>query len=248
MQQFALFFFYGNLNDFLSKKDKHTGITYSFTAIPAVKDAIEAIGIPHVEVEWLLVNGTPSRFYSPLHPGDRVEVYPWDSPPAPGSLPPLRDQRLTPHSFVLDTHLGALARQLRLLGIDTSYHPQSTDRELALISSTENRIVLTRDILLLKQKIIEWGYWLRSQQPQEQLLEVIRRYNLSPYFQPFTRCLSCNGVIYPVEKESVLECLPPGTRTYFHEFYRCSACGKVYWKGSHYERMVQFIKDLKEKL
>lgn len=248
MQQLAQFTFYGNLNDFLSKKDKHKRITYSFRAIPAVKDAIEAIGVPHVEVEWLLVNGAPALFNVPLQPGDSVEVFPLDHPPGLQPSPPLRNKNATPHSFVLDVHLGALARLLRLLGIDTHYDPTSTDRELAQQSSTQHRIVLTRDIPLLKQKIIEWGYWLRSQQPREQLLEVVKRYNLSHFFQPFTRCLTCNGFIHPVPKEAVLEMLPADTKNYFDEFYQCASCGKVYWKGSHYERMVQFIEGLKEKL
>jgi uncharacterized protein with PIN domain len=248
MQQLAQFSFFGNLNDFLSKKDKHNRITYSFKATTAVKDAVEAIGVPHVEVEWLLINGLPAQFYTPLLPGDAVEVYPQDTPPAHHPLPPLRDKQKAPHCLVLDTHLGALARRLRLLGIDTYHDPTYTDGEVARISHEEHRIVLTRDIGLLKQKIIEWGYWLRSQQPEEQLLEVLNRYNLTPFFQPFQRCLSCNGYIQPVEKETVREALPAGTQEYFHDFYQCGACGKVYWKGSHYERMVQFIEKLKKKL
>lgn len=248
MQPLALFSFYGNLNDFLYKKDKHTRITYSFKATPSLKDAIEAIGVPHVEVEWVLVNGAPAGFYAHLKPGDSVEVYPQDSPPAGIPLPPLRDKRKAPHRFVLDTHLGALARRLRLLGVDTYHHPTFDDGTIAHISHTEQRIVLTRDIALLKQKIIEWGYWLRSQQPEEQLLEVLKRYDLSPFFRPFSRCLSCNGSIHPVEKKEVLEHLPHGTREYYNEFYQCSECGKVYWKGSHYERMVAFIQKLNGKL
>ena len=248
MQQIALFTFYGKLNDFLSKKDRYSRITYSFKATPALKDAIEAIGVPHVEVEWLLVNGVPARLSAPLQPGDEVEVYPLDTPPAHLHPLPLRDYNLAPRSFVLDTHLGALARRLRLLGVDTYHHPTFDDRTIAHIAHTQSRIVLTRDISLLKQKIIEWGYWLRSQQPEEQLMEVIRRYALASSFRPFTRCLSCNGTIHPVEKETVVEHLPQDTRDYFHEFYQCSACSKVYWKGSHFDRMVQFIEDLKEKL
>jgi uncharacterized protein len=248
MQQLAFFSFYGNLNDFLLKKDRHKRIAHSFNGIPAVKDAIEAIGIPHVEVEWIFINGVPSFFYSSLQPGDTVDVYPKDTPPAQSRAPRVRDNSLTPRSFVLDNHLGALARLLRLLGLDTLFNPTDTDQQLARISAEDHRIVLTRDIPLLKQKIITWGYWLRSQQPQEQLMEVIRRYDLAPSFRPFTRCLSCNGFIHPVAKDSVLEQLPPGTQEYFNEFYRCSGCGKVYWKGSHYERMMQFIQRVKEKL
>lgn len=248
MQQLATFTFYGNLNDFLLKKEKHQKITYSFKGTPSVKDAIEAIGIPHVEVEWLLVNRAPTPFYTSLQAGDFVEVYPQTSPPDGLLAPPVRDNSFTPHRFALDMHLGALARRLRLLGIDTHYQPVIADQELARIAHEEHRIVLTRDIPLLKQKIIEWGYWLRSQQPKEQLLEVIRRYRLAPYFAPFTRCLSCNGFIQPVDKNAVLHQLPPGTQEYFHAFYQCSQCGKVYWKGSHYERMEQFLEELNKTL
>lgn len=248
MQQLAWFTFYGNLNDFLSKKDKYTRITYSFNGIPAVKDAVEAIGVPHVEVEWLLVNNAPVYFYSSLQPGDSVEVYPLDTPPGLMRASSVRDNSLQPHSFVLDMHLGALARRLRLLGIDTHYNTSITDKELARISTTEHRVALTRDIPLLKQKTIVWGYWLRSQQPEEQLLEVIRRYKLTPFFQPFTRCLACNGLIHPVEKDIIAGLLPPGTKEYYHEFFQCSTCGKVYWKGSHYNRMLKFLQELQEKL
>lgn len=241
MRQFAYFTFYGNLNDFLSKRNKGTTITYSFHGTPAVKDAMEAIGIPHVEVEWVLINGHPAQFQTTLRPEDSVDVFPLDTPPSLPDHSPVRNQQDMPHAFVLDTHLGALTRLLRLLGLDTFYQSEITDQELAQRSSKEHRIALTRDIPLLKQKIIEWGYWLRSQDPYEQLLEVVRRYPLSSFFQPFTRCLLCNAPIRQAEKATVLHHLPPGTREYFDEFYQCTGCGKVYWKGSHYERMEELI-------
>ena len=247
MQQLAYFSFHGNLNDFLRKQTKGTTIPYSFKGMPAVKDAIEAIGIPHVEVEWILMNGHPSQLGTLLLPHQRVEVYPVNSAPK-GSLPAVRDNESLPCTFVLDVHLGALTRLLRLLGLDTHYQPDSTDQELAQISYEQHRALLTRDVPLLKQKIIEWGYWLRSQHPHEQLLEVIRRYNLVPHFKPFTRCLACNGFIYTVEKETVLNKLPSGTKEYYNEFYQCSSCQKVYWKGSHYHRMQEFLKGLRAQL
>lgn len=241
MRQIAYFTFYGNLNDFLPKRNKGTRITYSFTSTPAVKDAIEAIGVPHVEVEWVLINGASVQFYTPLHPENCVDVFPLDLPPPLPDPAPVRNRQDTPQAFVLDMHLGALARLLRLLGLDTFYQSGITDQELAQRSHREHRIALTRDIPLLKQKIIEWGYWLRSQDPYEQLLEVVRRYNLSSSFRPFTRCLVCNAFIQPVEKRAVMHQLPPGTKEYFDEFYQCTGCEKVYWKGSHYGRMVELI-------
>jgi uncharacterized protein len=241
MRQIAHFTFFGNLNDFLSKRNKNTSITYSFNGTPTVKDAVEAIGVPHVEVEWMLLNGQPAQFHTSLHAEDRVDVFPQDTLPPLPHPSAVRNRQALPHTFALDTHLGALARLLRLMGLDTHYQWNITDRELAQRAATDHCIVLTRDISLLKQKIIEWGYWLRSQDPYEQLLEVVRRYNLSPYFEPFTRCLLCNAFIHPVEKALVLHQLPPNTEAYFDEFYQCKGCGKVYWKGSHYERMQELI-------
>ena len=241
MRQIAYFTFHGNLNDFLSKRNKNNRITYSFNGTPAVKDAIEAIGVPHVEVEWVLINGQPAQFSSSLQPEDIVDVFSLDTPPPLPDPPPVIDREARPHAFALDMHLGALARLLRLLGLDTFYQTDITDQELAQRSGKEHRIALTRDIPLLKQKIIVWGYWLRSQDPYEQLLEVVRRFPLVSYFRPFTRCLVCNAFIQPVEKSTVLSELPPGTKEYFDEFYQCAGCGKVYWKGSHYERMKELV-------
>src|SRR5215203_4509857 len=169
MQQLAYFSFRGNLNDFLLKRYRDTIITYSFNGSPALKDAIEAIGIPHVEVVWILTNNRQTQFNTPLLPGDVVEVYPFNIPPK-GDPAAVRDKQSMPRAFVLDVHLGALARLLRLLGKDTYYETSCTDKELATIAQAQHRAVLTRDVALLKQKIIEWGSWLRSQDPHEQLL------------------------------------------------------------------------------
>lgn len=243
MQHLAYFSFHGNLNDFLRKQTRGTIIPYSFKGKPTVKDAIEAIGIPHVEVEWILINDHPAQLITPLLPQQKVDVFPTNIPPRT-NLPSVNEIKPLPYTFVLDVHLGALARLLRLLGLDTYYYPNSTDQELAQLSYKQQRVLLTRDISLLKQKIIEWGYWLRSQQPKEQLMEVIRRYQLVLHFKPFTRCLACNGLIFAVEKVTILNDLPPGTKEYYHEFYQCNSCKKVYWKGSHYHHMQQFLKGL----
>ena len=129
-----------------------------------------------------------------------------------------------------------------MLGFDTLYEPAFNDKIIAEIAQNETRIVLTRDVGLLKQKQIKWGYWLRSQLLEPQLSEVVSHFRLTGRFQPFTRCLECNGLLKPVKKELVLEKLPPKTKLYFNEFYQCHNCERVYWKGSHYERMQQFIK------
>ncbi|WP_347160013.1 Mut7-C RNAse domain-containing protein [Pontibacter chitinilyticus] len=242
----ADFLFYSTLNDFLPKAKREVWIRYAFREVPAVKDAIEALGVPHPEVEVILLNGAPVPLLHPLHPHDRVAVYPraaaYTWPAGYAAAPALP----THPAFVLDVHLGKLARALRMLGFDTCYENNYSDHAIAQLAAKENRVVLTRDIGLLKQKVITWGYWLRSQQPEEQLAEVLQYFNLAEKLQPFTRCLCCNGRIELVAKNEVLHVLPPKTKQYFHEFFRCPNCRQVYWKGSHYERMQQFVAQLRQ--
>lgn len=241
MDHWAAFRFFGSLNDFLPNVKKDVTFPYHFTGLPAVKDSIEAIGVPHPEVAAILINSLPAQLTTPLHSGHQVDVYPFDPH---HSWPPGFDLRMPvprPARFVLDVHLGKLARNLRLLGFDTIYRNDYSDQEIAALAARENRLVLTRDVGLLKQKIITWGYWLRSQQPQIQITEVLRYFQLQQQLAPFTRCLECNAGIVAVAKETVWEQLPPNTRRYFQEFYQCTHCKRVYWKGSHFERMRAFV-------
>ena len=237
MEAQAVFRFHGTLNDFLIYARRDTWFNYHFRGNPAVKDAIEALGVPHPEVQVILVDQKPVSFTYQLQPEDRVEVFPVNLsatfPEANSLNPPVPEIP----KFVLDVHLGKLAKKLRMLGFDTAYRNDYDDKTIADLASTENRIVLTRDAGLLKQKQIIWGYWLRSQMPELQLKEVVSRFKLEKKFAPFTRCLECNGQLEKVDKELVWEQLPPKTRLYFQEFYQCPQCKKVYWKGSHFERM-----------
>lgn len=241
MEATATFEFFGSLNDFPALSGRGSKLQYKFTGAPAVKDAIEAIGVPHPEIDVILVNGLPVDFTHPLHADDRIEVYPADASRSWPEGYSLLAKHPAPDRFVLDVHLGKLARALRMLGFDTSYENDYSDKAIAQIAETDKRIVLTRDVGLLKHKNIRWGYWLRSQHLKEQLAEVISCYNLRHKFSPFTRCLACNGNIEQVPKESIVQQLPPKTQLYFNEFYQCDTCQRVYWKGSHYERMQQFI-------
>ncbi|WP_439882538.1 Mut7-C RNAse domain-containing protein [Pontibacter sp. MBLB2868] len=248
MRHTAFFQFHESLLDFFKSSERQGEIIYIFNDQPAVKDAIEAIGVPHPEVQLILLNGKPVDFLHPLREADRVEVYPFFSPER-ASPPdnPLKNDIPLPARFVLDVHLGSLTRSLRMLGFDCYYERDLSDKEIARISLQEHRIVLTRDIGLLKQKSVIHGYWLRSQVTEEQLNEVMVRFSLAEMINPLTRCLVCNGVVRQVRKEDVLLSLPPKTRLYFNEFYECPSCAKVYWKGSHYDKMQQFIADLKQK-
>ncbi|HEU4903071.1 MAG TPA: Mut7-C RNAse domain-containing protein [Flavisolibacter sp.] len=229
------FQFHGSLNDFLPRRQKNKAVEYNCKFSTSVKDAMEAIGVPHVEVRKIWVNGSEQSFNYLLQPGNQIEVFPYD-----GHFP-----AVAPRIFVLDVHLGGLARLLRMLGIDAVYQNEMHDREIVTLAVTENRAVLTRDIGLLKHKVLQHGYWLRSQQSREQLLEVIRRFSLCACLLPFSRCIACNGLLAFVAKEEVLPLLPAQTKEYFTEFYQCSNCGRVYWKGSHYKNMQQVVDRLR---
>lgn len=195
MNNTASFRFYGSLNDFFPADKKGSWFSYNFKGNPALKDAIEAIGIPHPEVFAILVNRQAAGFFQSLQAQQKVEVYPAESSIQlpEGSL--LKDKHPAAERFILDVHLGKLAKALRLLGFDCRYENEQSDQAIAATAEIEKRIVLTRDVGLLKHKGIRWGYWLRSQNPREQLVEVIRYFNLQNEFDPFSRCLSCNGRI-----------------------------------------------------
>jgi uncharacterized protein with PIN domain len=233
--------FYGALNDFLPASHTQATLVFRFAGGTSVKDLIEALGVPHTEVEHLLVNNRAADFASLVQDGDRVAAYP---PFHTLHIP--RELRLGPPPqtiprFVADVHLGRLAAYLRLAGFDVQYRNDYSDPELVEISTREDRTVLTRDVGVLKHAAVRRGYFVRETQPGRQLVEVLRRYDLVARAAPFTRCVRCNGVLARVSKPEVLDALPPRTREHYDEFSRCAACGRVYWPGSHYSRMRAFL-------
>lgn len=235
------FRFYAELNDFLSPERRHHDFTYEVPGNPAVKDSIEALGVPHTEVDLILVNGRSEDFTYQLQDGDQISVYPVFESVDITPLIRLRPAPLREVRFVLDTHLGRLAGYLRMLGFDTIYSNDCSDEELAKISSEGKRILLTKDRGLLKRNIVTHGYYVRGTQPREKLIEVLRRFDLLQQVQPFTRCIRCNGLLEHVTKEEVLHLLPPKVKAGYDAFRRCQECEQIYWKGTHYERMQQFI-------
>jgi len=244
----AGFRFYEELNDFLPRGQRKKDLIYSFRGNPSIKDAIEAQNIPHTEVDLILVNGNPVDFSYKLQDGDRVSVYPVFESFDIGGLkkggsPPLRKT-----SFILDVHLGKLARLLRMTGFDTLYRNDLDDDEIIDTAISENRIILTRDIGILKNSRVKKGYYLRSQKPREQLKEVITRFQLQSSMRFLSRCISCNGTIAGVSRKDVEKELEPGTVSYFNRFFRCADCGKVYWEGSHFERMMDYYRNLESDL
>lgn len=237
----AHFRFYAELNDFLPPERKQRSFGYAFELSPSIKDAIEALGVPHPEIDLILVNGVSVDFSYQVQDGDRISVYPVFESLDIKPLVCLRPQPLRETRFVLDVHLGRLANYLRLLGFDTLYRNDYDDEELARISSSERRILLTRDRGLLKRSIVTHGYCLCSTNPRQQLVEVLHRFDLFGSVRPFRRCLHCNDLIEPVDKAAIGDRLPPKVRQYYDEFRRCRGCDRIYWKGSHYERLERFV-------
>lgn len=243
-----IFRFYAELNDFLAINRKDVDIIYDYQEPSSVKDIIEALGVPHTEIDLIIVNGNSVDFDYLPHNGDRISVYPIFYSIDISPLTLVRPQPLTELKFVLDVHLGKLASFLRMLGIDTLYPEDYADETLAKISSAEDRILLTRDRGLLKRGMVKYGYSVRETDPEKQFIEIVRRFNLKPVSAVFQRCLSCNGLLTLIDKEQIIDQLQPKTAQHYQEFFRCQDCQKIFWKGSHYQRMQQFITDLLEKV
>jgi len=241
----AQFRFYEELNDFLPAEQRKTLFPYPFQGHPSVKDAIEAIGVPHPEVDLILVNGRSVDFHYRLENEDRVSVYPVFESLDITPLIRLRPEPLRHPAFILDVHLGKLARRLRFLGFDAAYRNDFSDEQLIDLAERETRIILTRDKGLLKHGRVQRGSWVRSFSPGEQIQEVVRRFDLAGQLRPFTRCPICNGPVAEVPKAEVEDRLLPRTKTEFHEFTRCGVCGKIYWKGSHYDRLMSALNRLR---
>ncbi|MDP4277033.1 MAG: Mut7-C RNAse domain-containing protein, partial [Bacteroidota bacterium] len=231
----ATFRFYEELNDFLPAGKAKTTFSWRFEGHPSVKDVIEAIGVPHAEVDLILVNGQPVDFTCKLNDADFVSVYPVFESFDISTATHLCGRPLRKMTFILDVHLGKLARYLRLFGFDVIYKTENDDNEIIRTALSEHRLILTRDVGLLKVKAVTHGYWIRSQQPKDQLREVLDHFDLYGMACPFSRCVACNGQLVEVEKASVMDRLEPLTKKYFDEFYLCSNCGGLFWKGSHYD-------------
>ena len=242
----AVFRFYEELNDFLPPERRKVSFNHEFSRRASVKDMIESFGVPHPEVELILVNGKSVDFDYLVRDGDRVAVYPvFESFDISDQLR-IRRRPLRVVRFVVDGHLGTLARYLRLCGFDVLYRRDYGDEELAAISAGDKRILLTRDRNLLKRRIITHGYCVRHDDPREQLAEVFRRFDLAGMVEPFTRCARCNGLLEDVDKAEIEDRLEPLTREYYDVFRRCTECGHIYWRGSHIAAIQKRIAELRE--
>jgi uncharacterized protein with PIN domain/sulfur carrier protein ThiS len=221
----ARFRFADALSMFLRPELRGAVFAYECARAANLKNAIEALGVPHTEVGVVLVNGNPATLQRTVREGDEVEVLAYaqvqDSAPL----------------FLADAHLGALARFLRMLGFDTVHDQALADREIRRIAHGEGRVVLTRDRDLLKCREIERGCYVRSLKPEAQLREVAARYELAKHARPFTLCLHCNLPLAAVAGDLVASRVPPRVLELHNAFTHCAGCDRVYWPGTHYERM-----------
>ncbi len=241
----AEFRFYEELNDFLPRERRKVRFVFEFSGSPQVKDVIESLGVPHTEIDLILVNGNSVTFSHRLRDRESVSVYPVFESLNISDVTRLRPKPLRNTRFILDVHLGKLTKYLRMLGFDTYFDNSLDDRTIAGLAKTHGRIILTRDIGLLKIKSVTHGYWIRSVDPMVQLEETLQRFDLYSDINPLSRCMLCNGSIESVEKEAVLDKLLPETKANFDEFFRCEECSNIYWKGSHYENMLELIERIK---
>lgn len=248
------FRFYSYLNDFIKvdKKNKpgvsqDSYFTHYYQGRQTIKDRIESLGVPHPEVALILKNGEAVDFSYLVQAEDFFSVYPHLY-----SFQLSEEKLLQPEfpgkpQFILDVHLGRLARYLRRFGFDTAYRNDYRDQEIADIAEREERIILSRDLGLLMRKTVKWAYFIWNDDPKEQLQELFNRYSLSKYYQGESRCVNCNGQLEKIDKEEIIERLEPKTKKYFNDFRYCSNCDKIYWRGSHFEETEKLLKRLKVK-
>jgi len=246
--------FHGDLPIFLSREHRaNGGVTRLLSEKTAVKDIIEASGVPHPEVDLIVSSGNGRiplcvDFHWQVQESAHLEIYPVnvtvDSFPTAPHL-----QTRTATRFVADGHLGKLARNLRLLGLDTSYERDADDLRLLEIMVNEQRALLTRDRRLLMHSVVRNGYCPRSSDSFRQTQEVLQRFSLfdgGGNVTPFQRCLRCNSPLESVDKTEIIQALSaePLTLRYYEEFRRCAGCGKIYWPGTHFQKLAARVSQL----
>ena len=241
MARTATLVFHGELHDLVQSDAQDSAVVAGFELPVGVRDLIQSLGVPHVEVGALRVNGEPAGFDRRIDDGDRIEAFPrfgaWE----------VRSEvhGAVPERFILDGHLGRLARHLRLLGFDAWHRQTVVDNQLVDVSLDEARTLLTRDRELLKRTVLEYGCLVRSTDPRRQIVEIVRRLDLVPAIRPFSRCLVCNGVLAAVAEEAVAAEVPHGVSGRFNRFVRCPDCGRVYWEGTHHAQLAALVADIR---
>jgi uncharacterized protein with PIN domain len=240
----AEFRFYAELNTFIAPKYRHLTFTHNCPPDATLKHMIEALGVPHTEVELILVNGKPEDFSCRVQQDMRISVYPHFNALNISPWAVLQSQYAQEAKFIADAHLGLLAKNLRMLGFDVLYRNSYSDAEVARTARLEDRIVLTRDRDLLIRKDIVRGCYLHSTVCDEQLCEVFARFNLAPAVRAFSRCLACNGLIHAIDKQDVIGRVPETSGQHYSHFFECEGCSQIYWNGSHVMRMRRRVEQV----
>ena len=237
--------FYEELNDFLPEEKRKKRFIHQYIDRTSVKDLIESLGVPHTEVDLILVNGKSVGFEYLINDGDDISVYPVFESLDISDLQHLRSKPLREPKFICDVHLGKLARYLRMFGFDVYYKNDLSDEEIVQISLDKRRAILTKDRGLLKRNEVTHGYFVRSTKVEEQVKEVIKRFDLQKAIKEFRRCLECNSELMKIAKEKIAGDLPPKVNQSQEEFYKCPGCKKLYWKGTHHQKMLLFVQKIK---
>jgi uncharacterized protein with PIN domain len=237
--------FHGDLSVFLGSKAGDAVIERRLAEKTSIKDVIESCGVPHPEVDLILVDEQTVGFNHTLANDSKIEVFPVENCGTNRTEKRLQTIGIT--RFVADGHLGSLTRNLRLLGFDVAYRQNVDDRQLLEVMVRENRALLTRDRPLLMHAIVQHGYWPRSQNADEQTIEVVRRFSLSKLIAPFTRCLRCNATLEEAAKAEIIDKLEPLTKIHYHRFRRCPGCKQIYWSGSHFPKLQKRIEEIRSR-
>lgn len=240
----ATFRFYEELNDFLAPAQRRQDLACHCARAATVKHMIEALGVPHTEVELIVVNGESTSFDYIVDDGDRVAVYPKFESLDITPLLRVREHPLREIRFIADAHLGGLAHLLRMTGFDTLYDNHFEDSEIARIAADERRIVLTRDRELLKRREITHGCYVRAIKSSPQAHEIFARLDLARSAKPFSLCLTCNVPMHRIDKADAQGRVPEGVFERHERFVTCPHCRRVFWEGSHWKRMRELVDDL----
>lgn len=238
--------FHGDLNVFLRSRSDDAVVERPLAEKTSIKDVIESCGVPHPEVDLILADDQIVGFGHTLANNAKVEVFPVEKRGT--HTTEKRLQTISIARFVADGHLGSLTRNLRLLGFDVAYRQNADDRQLLEVMARENRALLTRDRRLLMHGIVQHGYYPRSQNADEQTIEVVRRFDLSDLIAPFTRCLRCNAPLEAAAKADIIDKLEPLTKTYYDQFRRCPDCKQIYWSGSHFPKLQKRIEEIRSRI
>ncbi|MDR8394210.1 Mut7-C ubiquitin/RNAse domain-containing protein [Aliifodinibius sp. S!AR15-10] len=241
----AVLHYYGSLTDFFADSGDEYVKEVRFKLHPGARDLIESQGVPHVEIYALRVNGVFNSLDYQVRDGDELEIYPKSYLSDFTDEVCLKRTGKPSQRFIADVQLGKLARLLRLLGIDTLYSNHIKRSEILDLVVSQERSVLSRSLDLLKHGKLEFGYWPRSDDPDQQVVEVVDYFELLPEFSPFSRCLECNGLLAEVELQEISGQVPEKVRQWCDDYVQCGQCGKAYWQGSHYEKLKKKIDQIR---